>query len=213
MASRNRVAPTGEIVSSPLRGQLMGNRGCLHRDREVVRPWQGRRWITCVTSFKDRHLQQWAPGRYTVLFFHDEAVALAAGHRPCAECRRADYNAFREAWHSARGPRRDAGQGARGRLPGADEVDAALHVDRLDGRTQRLHRAAWATLPDGTFVRTDDGAAVVVGAALVNWSSDHGYGAATKRPRTGQAEVMTPAITVAVLRAGYAPLIAVPPGG
>lgn len=199
MASRNQVAPTGEIVSSPLRGQLMGNRGCLHRDREVVRPWQGRRWITCVTSFKGRRLEQWAPGRYTVLFFHDEAVALAAGHRPCAECRRVDYNAFRDAWQAAHGPR-----------PGADEMDVALHADRLDGRVQRLHRAGWATLPDGTFVRHDDGPAVVVGAALVNWSPDHGYGAATERPRTGEAEVMTPAVTVALLRAGYLPFIAVP---
>ena len=82
MAHRNRVDPTGEIVESSLRCAWLGNRGCLHVGREVVRPWRSQAWITCVLEFKGRHFQQWQPGRWTALFFDDEAVALAAGHRP-----------------------------------------------------------------------------------------------------------------------------------
>lgn len=97
--AQNRVTPWGDIVSSPLRGAWMGNRGRLHDEsgaRLVVRQHQTHSWITCVLSFKDRHAPQWDPHHYTPLFFLDEAVALAAGHRPCAECRRADFLAYQD---------------------------------------------------------------------------------------------------------------------
>jgi hypothetical protein len=197
MGSRNRVAPTGEIVDSGLRCGWMGNRGCLHRGREVVRPWRTTAWITCVLEFKDRWIEQWVPGRYTVLFLHDEAVALAAGHRPCAECRRADYNRFRDAWERAHGAR-----------PSAKDLDAALHAERLDGAARRTHRSRWNDVPDGAFVRVDAGPALVVGDAVVSWSNEHGYTTAGPRPRTGDVDVLTPRSTVAAIRAGYAPQIA-----
>jgi hypothetical protein len=197
MGSRNRVAPTGEIVESSLRCAWMGNRGCLHRGREVVRPWRTTAWITCVLEFKDRWIEQWVAGRCTVLFFHDEAVALAAGHRPCAECRRADYNRFRDAWDLAHGAR-----------PSARELDAALHADRLDGTSARTHRLPWVDVPDGAFVRVDAGPALVVGDAIVSWSGAHGYQPAEPRPRIGDVEVLTPSRTVEVIRAGYAPQVA-----
>src|SRR6202161_4797773 len=94
MASRNRVTPYGAIVVSPLRDSWMGNRGCIHAGREIVRPWNGKRWITCALAFKGWVAPKWAPGRWTALFFHDEAVAFAAGHRPCALCRRPAYHAY-----------------------------------------------------------------------------------------------------------------------
>jgi hypothetical protein len=197
MGSRNRVAPTGEIVESGLRCAWMGNRGCLHRGREVVRPWRTTAWITCVLEFKHRWIEQWVPGRYTLLFFYDEAVSLAAGHRPCAECRRADYNRFRDAWERAHGAR-----------PSAKELDAAQHADRLDGTVPRTHRLPWVDVPDGAFVRVDAGPALVVGDAVVSWSGEHGYHAAAARPRTGDVEVLTPSRTVDVIRAGYVPQIA-----
>jgi hypothetical protein len=197
MGSRNRVAPTGEIVESGLRCAWMGNRGCLHRGREVVRPWRTTAWITCVLEFKDRWIEQWVPGRYTLLFFYDEAVSLAAGHRPCAECRRADYDRFRDAWERAHGAR-----------PSAKELDAALHADRLDGTAPRTHWSRWVDVPDGAFVRVDAASALVVGAAVVSWSGAHGYHAAAARPRTGDVEVLTPSRTVDVIRAGYAPQVA-----
>ena len=197
MAERNRVSPRSDIVAIPLRGLFMGNRGCLHRGRSVVRNHSGKRWIICVTDYPARTVPQWSEGHYTVLFFHDEAVALAAGHRPCALCRRERYNDFRAAWRSANG----------GALPSADEMDARLHGERLDGSRQRTHRAAWSSLPRGTFVLFDDGPAVVLDDTVVPWSAD-GYGTPSNRPAGGTATVLTPPSTVAVLAAGYSPDIA-----
>ena len=192
MGATNRVTPTGEIVASDLRCQMMGNRGCLHRGREVVRPWRLLAWITCVTEFKGRWTPQWAPGRYTVLFFHDEAVAYAAGHRPCAECRRPAYVAFRDRCtevRAASAPMR------------APEMDAVLHAERRDGQRQRTHRRSWRGLPVGAFVDLD-GPAVVLGDRVVPWSAAAGYGVPASRPNRGEAVVLTPATSVDVLLAG-----------
>ncbi len=185
---QNRVTPYGEIVSSPLRGQWMGNRGCIHDGTTIVRGWAGRRWIICALEYKGWIAPKWEPGRWTALFFHDERVALAAGHRPCALCRRAAYRAYLEA----------AG------ATSADEVDARLHAERLDRRRKRVHELAWGELPDGVFVDLEGTAAVVVGDALVEWSATEGYTARHGRPRTGTARVLTPPTSVRVLRAGYA---------
>jgi hypothetical protein len=121
---------------------FMGNRGSIHRaPGEIARPWQVRRWITCRLEYKGWVAPKWQPGRWTPLFFWDEAVALAAGHRPCALCRRGDYNAWLDGWAAAFGDR-----------PKADPMDLQLHDDRLDGRIQRHHRRPWPDLPTGTFV-------------------------------------------------------------
>ena len=186
MPRRNRVTPTGEIVAIDQRGALMGNRGRLCRGGELVRPWDGRRWIACVLSYKDWQAPAFGTdGRWTPLFFLDEAVALAAGHRPCALCRRTDYEAFRSAW---------------GGSPSAEDMDRRLHADRLDGRTQRRHRRPWASLPDGTYVLLDDDRpAAVRGESLVPWLAD----APVDRPGRGDATVLTPSCTVDVLEAGY----------
>ncbi|TQC47193.1 hypothetical protein EEB14_21705 [Rhodococcus sp. WS4] len=197
MAERNRVSPRSDIVAIPLRGRFMGNRGCLHRGRAVVRNHSGKRWIICITDYPARTVPQWSEGHYTVLFFHDEAVGLAAGHRPCALCRRERYNDFRAAWRSAHG----------GGLPSADEMDAQLHGERLDGSHQRTHEAAWSSLPDGTFTLVDGGPALVLGETVVRWSED-GYAAPSTRPASGTATVLTPPATVAVLAAGYRPDVA-----
>jgi len=98
--ARNRVTPTGTIVAVAAGGAWMGNRGRLHDGRgarDIVRSHQSKVWITCVLEFKRRRAPQWASNHYTQLFFLDEAVAFAAGHRPCAECRRSDYNTYRQA--------------------------------------------------------------------------------------------------------------------
>jgi hypothetical protein len=103
MPERNRVTPTGEIVATPLRGAWTGNRGVLHEGREIVRSHAGNLWITCALEFRGRHRELWIPNRWTPLFFHDEAVALAAGHRPCGECRHREYEAYKAAWADALG--------------------------------------------------------------------------------------------------------------
>ena len=118
MPHRNRVTPFAEVIDTPARGLLYGNRGVLHDDQgRIVRDWRVRRWIACVLEFKGRRRPLLRPGRFTELFFLDEATAFAAGHRPCAECRRADFNRFRDAWAETH--------------PGAslrvDDIDRVLH--------------------------------------------------------------------------------------
>src|SRR5271157_3523140 len=193
MPLQNRVDPFGAIFRTPARGTMMGNRGgALHDDRrEIVRPYKSRQWIACVLQFKDRHRTVMTPNRYTPLFFLDEAVALAAGHRPCAECRRSSYNEYRLLCAETHG----------GATPYANEMDTQLHRERTGGTD---HRAAWDGLPDGVFVRTERGPAVVVGDRLAVWNRDgNTYGDKLARPRTGTAIVITPPSTVAILRAGY----------
>jgi hypothetical protein len=194
MTARNRVTPTGDIVAIPLRGAWTGNRGRLHEGTEIVRFHASDLWITCALEFRGRWEAQWQPHHYTHLFFHDEAVSFAAGHRPCAECRRTSYDAYREAWARAR----------RVALPSAKEMNRQLHGERIVAGThrRRLHQMSWADLPGGSFVQLEHGPAVVVGDAVVLWTSA-GYGLARPRPTSGTASVITPPSTVAVLRAGY----------
>ena len=191
MPLQNRVTPLGELIADPARGHVYGNRGCLHDAHgEIRRPWQVKRWIACRLEFKERRrapLLQ--PGRYTELFFLDEATAFAAGHRPCAECRRADYNRFLAI----------VGGG------GADEVDARLHAERLDGRERRLHRARYAELPDGAFVLDDGAPRLVLGEQLFEWTPA-GYTRPQARPG-GRATAITPPTLLAVLRAVWNPLV------
>ncbi len=198
---QNRVTPTGEIIATPARGTLMGNRGILHdgEGRLGRARWRGYLWICCLTAFKGRRRPLMAPGTYTELFFLDEAVALAAGHRPCGECRRADLDRFMDFWQRAHG-------GPRLR---AAEIDRLLHAARVDARTraQKRYHAGLDDLPTGTFVRRvgDDRAWLVLDGALLPYAPE-GYGAAVPRPSGITVEVLTPRPTVMTLAAGYRPL-------
>ena len=198
MTRQNRLTPEGAIVADPARGMFMGNRGILHDDMgRITAPFRHRNWVCCVLEFKGRKRKLMQPGCYTELFFLDEAVALAAGHRPCAECRRADYNRFREAWAKATGSK-----------PSAKEIDAALHevrvVPRL--RVQRTHEADLTDLPDGTFIHLEGRPALLLGDSLLPWSPT-GYAPPGPRPASGRVTVLTPAPTVATLRTGYRPTL------
>ncbi len=192
--ARNRVTPLGEIEAFPLRGAWTGNRGILHRGREVVRFHASDLWIVCALEFRGRWREQWQPGHYTFLFFHDEAVAFAAGHRPCAECRRESYDAYRAAWAEGLGVA----------VPSARQINRQLHSERIVRGThrRRLHGLPWAELPDGAFVVLDEAPAVVIGDRLVEWTHE-GYGERRSRPVRGVANVITPPSSVAALRAGY----------
>jgi hypothetical protein len=187
MSQRNRVDPYGEIVLSGLRCAWLGNRGCIHRGRDVVRPWNGKRWITCALEYKGWVAPKWVPGRWTPLFFYDEALAFAAGHRPCALCRRPDYRRYQLA----------AG------IVGADPIDARLSTERLDGRNKRKHPRPWADLPAGTFVDLDGIAHVVLADCIVPWSAADGYGGRLARPREGVAPVLTPPLSLRAIAGGY----------
>jgi len=191
---RNRVTPTGDIVAIPLRGAWTGNRGILHDGTRIVRSHGSDLWITCALEFRGRRHEQWRPHHYTFLFFHDEAVSFAAGHRPCAECRRESYRAYQQAWAEGLGVE----------VPSAKEMNRQLHAERIVRGTsrRRLHPMPWADLPDGAFVIVDGTPALVLGADLVDWTAA-GYGRRSRRPVAGTADVVTPPSTVAALRTGY----------
>src|SRR5215204_4373861 len=126
MPLQNRVTPLGALIADPARGLLYGNRGCLHdRQGTIRRSFAVKRWIACRLEFKGRKRPLLRPGRYTELFFLDEATAFAAGHRPCAECRRADFNRFREAWVRANLPGEEPAQVL------VPTIDARLHGERI----------------------------------------------------------------------------------
>jgi len=195
MPLQNRVDPFGELIATPARGTLFGNRGGhFHRDDRTLgaRRWASPQWICCVLSFKGRQRDVW--GRYyTELFFLDEVTALSAGHRPCFECRRADAKAFAEKWAQAKGIR----------VPRAPEMDVVLHKERLHGRSKRTHEIRIDDLPHGAFVALDGAAFAVRGSHLLRWS-ENGYLDRIPRPR-GMASVLTPPSIVGVLAAGYQP--------
>jgi hypothetical protein len=178
---QNRVTPLGELIAAPERGLVYGNRGCLHDSaRRIRRRWQVKRWIACRLEFRGRHrADPMPPGRYTGLFFLDEATAFAAGHRPCAECRREDYNRFM----AIVGERR------------ADELDARLHDERTGP-----HGSAY-DLPDGAFVLVDGEPWLVLGDALLRWTPG-GYAERCPRP-AGRATVITPPTALRVLETGW----------
>jgi hypothetical protein len=190
---QNRVTPLGELVADPARGLVYGNRGCLHDAAgRIRRPYGVKRWIACRLEFRGRRRSPlMRPGRFTELFFLDEVTAFAAGHRPCAECRRQDYDRFAGLWLDLHGER------------GADAIDARLHEERVDPvtRTHRLHTAALDELPDGAFVLDRGAPKLVLGTSLLSWTPA-GYERPERRPE-GAATLVTPPSLVAVLRSGW----------
>ena len=202
MPRQNRVTPFGEIVRVPERGTIMGNRGVLHDAAgRIRRAWRLRRWLLCLLEFKGRRRAVMTPGRWTELFFLDEATGLAAGHRPCAECQRQRFLAFRSAWVEGNPARAD-------HLPTAGEIDDRLHAARIDESGTKVTFAAdLDDLPDGVFVTREDDA----GTAYLLWRgqllawSPGGYG--HPRAAGGRVTVLTPAPAVAAIRAGYVPAV------
>jgi len=197
MPLQNRVDPFGQLFVTPARGTLFGNRGGrIHTDDKTLtqRRWASRQWICCVLEFKGRQRDVW--GRYyTELFFLDEVTALAAGHRPCFECRRTDATAFAEAWARARKLKE---------RPSAPEMDDVLHPERLDGRSKRLHRRKIDDLPDGAMIALDGDAYAVRGGSLLRWTPK-GYDVRKMRPRGVAVDVLTPPAILSALSSGYRP--------
>ena len=183
MPFQNRVTPLGELIATPERGLVYGNRGCLHdRNGRIRRQWQVKRWISCRLEFRGWHRESgpMPPGRFTGLFFLDEATAFAAGHRPCALCRREDYVRFMELVGEKR----------------ADAIDERLHAERLGPKPTRTV----TSLPDGAFVLVDDAPWLVLGGELRRWTPS-GY--TTRQAAVGRALVLTPPLVVRVLEKGW----------
>lgn len=209
MPLQNRVTPAGQIITDPARGLVMGNRGCLHDDQRNV-PYQYRvkRWIICRLAFKGRRRQLMTPGKYTELFFLDEATALAAGHRPCAECNRERFQAFGKLWM-------EANPGViTGNKLSADVLDAYLHRERISAhhyqrdKVKLTYEACLDDLPDGAFIAFGNATRphLVYGGALYTWFPG-GYGALLPKPVSVTVTVLTPYSTLRTLEQGYQPCI------
>jgi len=199
MPLQNRVTPMGDIVAVPQRGTFMGNRGIIHDPATrtlLSRRWSTKAWIICVCEFRGWRRAVMARRSWTELFFLDEASALAAGHRPCFFCRRADANRFRAAWaegHAVPPPR-------------ASEMDEVLHGERLDGRVKRLHplREPVEALPDGAMIQAGGETLLIVKGKALHWSFD-GYQPANMP--AGDVQLITPPSTLRALVAGYRPVL------
>ena len=199
MSKQNRVDPEGKLVATGARGTLMGNRGCLHDDAgNIVRQTARDAWVTCLLSFKDRQRQIMQPGHYTELFFLDEATALAAGHRPCSECRRDRYVAYLEAWVRA--------FGLAGR-PTAKEIDQQLKRDRSERRETLVSDID--EIPSGVIVKAEHAGDfyLVHDGRLHRWTFD-GYGPSQLPSNVASAfSVVTPMCHVRLLQSGYVPAL------
>lgn len=203
MPLQNRVLPTGEIVAIPDRGLFTGNRGIIHDPATKTllrRRWTSKAWIICLCAYKGMHREVMARQSWTELFFLDEVTALAAGHRPCFYCRRPDALRFQAAWAK--------GNGAES--PGAPEMDARLHAERLDGKAKRTYPfdGDSADLPDGTMISAAGALYAVAGGRVLRWSAG-GY-----RPDVAPAagiDILTPPSTMRALAAGYRPVFHDPP--
>lgn len=203
MPLQNRVDPWGRLNAVPERGAWMGNRGILHgEDRRVLAPWRHQAWVTCRLEFKGRHREVFSPHRYSELFFLDEATAFAAGHRPCAECRRERYEEFKGLWCEANLGVSDP------RVVPVARIDRRLHAERASrGGGKVTFRARFGELPDGAFIEHGGGAWLLWGGALCRWSPA-GY----SRPGLELAgadvvTVLTPASVVKVFERGLRPRV------
>lgn len=200
---QNRATPSGDLIAVPERGLFMGNRGNLHNhERQITsRRWTTIHWVTCLLEFKGRKRELMHPGYYTELFFLDEATAFAAGHRPCAECRRGDYNRFGELFRQVH-----PGEGR----PRALELDTVLQAERRGpDRQQRRWQAALGSLADGVMVARAGSPTV----ALLWWHgklwpwTPGGYAAPETATANETVSVLTPETTAAIFAAGYVPIV------
>jgi hypothetical protein len=194
---RNRVNPYGEIIETKARGSLMGNRGLLHDPAQhIVRSYKLKAWITCLLQFRGRHREIMTPNRYTELFFLDEATAFAAGHRPCFECRRDDFNRFKTLWIKSNPEYNFPAKTS------IEAIDKILHHERMnDDGSKRMYKANINSLPDGTFIALENDPYLIAGGYIYLWTPG-GYTKKKSLPE-GEADVLTPKSIVNTLRVGY----------
>ena len=198
IALQNRVTPRGDLEAVPARGAWLGNRGILHNDqREIVARWRHKAWVTCKLEFKDRKRVVFSPGTYSELFFLDEATAFAAGHRPCGECRRDKFKAFKAAWCTAN---RKLLQSSN---PTIGFLDKHIHTDRVvRGGGQVTHEEKLRNLPDGVFVEFEGRAVLLWRGHLHTWSHNGYVGQPSISASSTVVRVLTPESVVAALLEG-----------
>lgn len=199
---RNRVNPIGEIISTPARGNWLGNRGVIHNhDKEIIRLFKHKAWIICQLSFKGRKRSIMTPDRWTELFFLDEATAFSAGHRPCFECRREDASRFKSSWIKGN-PEFELT--FKTRIGAIDEI---LQKDRMGTNgTKITYVETISMLPDGTFVLIDNEPHLVYKESLFRWTP-FGYEAPLSRKNLSDVIVLTPRSVVNAFASGYLPTV------
>jgi hypothetical protein len=201
---QNRVDPFGNIIKTAARGAWMGNRGILHDDKQqVLRPFKLKAWITCKLEFKDRKRTVMAPNRYTELFFLDEATSFAAGHRPCFECRRGDFNKFKSLWLKGN-PQYNFNE-----RTSIQEIDEVIHRERMNkDKSKVTFREDTDNIPNGTFISFNNDPFLVLNGLMYLWSP-FGYEKGIPLPGTDKLAVLTPRSVVNTFRAGYMPQTAI----
>jgi hypothetical protein len=198
---QNRVDPFGQTIRTPARGAWMGNRGMIHNEhQQIIRQFRLKAWITCVLEFKDRHRAVMTPNLYTELFFLDEATAFSAGHRPCAECRRADFNRFKAAWvqgnplymYNMKTP--------------ISEIDEILHRERLNPNgSKSTYLEKPGDLPEGSFIEYNGKPYMIRQPnSVISWTP-YRYIDSIKIPPSMEVNVLTPKSIVNMLKSGYLP--------
>jgi len=201
---QNRVDPFGNLITTPARGTLMGNRGIIHNaDRQIVRAFKLKAWITCRLAFKGRHRVVMTPDRWTELFFLDEATAFSAGHRPCAECRRDDFTRFKLNWIKGNPEYNFTAKTS------IKVIDDIIHQERIDANKSKISFAEkTGNIPDGVFVLLNSSAWLVADGLLFLWSP-FGYRESLAMPASPAITVLTPRSVVNTFRAGYLPVFSI----
>ena len=203
MPRQNRVDPWGQLNAVTAKGALLGNRGILHNDQEqIITQWRSKAWLTCQIQFMERKSTVFEPNSYSQLFFVDEATAFAAGHRPCAECRRERFNEFKAAWIEAN---RELIQGEN---PTIADIDKVIHAERVtEEKRKRTFVAQLGSLPAGAMIDVDGTPLLVWRGKLLPWSFD-GYGKSqASLPSSTSVQVLTPASVVRVFASGFTPQV------
>ena len=202
---QNRVDPFGNIIKTSARGAWMGNRGLLHDEHQnLLRPFKLKAWLICKLEFKGWHRKVMTPNRYTELFFMDEATAFAAGHRPCFECRREDYNKFKTYWLKGN-PKYGFNE-----KTSIKKIDDILHSERINNnRSKVTYEENIKDLPDGAFVLFNNQPHLIFKGLMYLWSP-FGYEKGIALAGVGKLPVLTPKSVVNTFRAGYIPQIALP---
>lgn len=202
MPLQNKVDPWGNLVAVKARGEYLGNRGILHdKEKNILKPWAHKKWVICELSFKGIKRRLFSDNKYSELFFLDEATALAAGHKPCAHCRRSRYSEFKELWRQANGL-------SEFESLSSEQMDSQLHKERVSSeRTKKTFEASYGSLPDGTFIELNNGAHLVWENNIYRWSYQ-GYSRGEDSIAKNQlVKVITPKTIVRMYSSGFKPFV------
>jgi hypothetical protein len=196
---QNRIDPLGRFIKTSARGAWMGNRGVIHKDKQIVKVFKHNAWITCVLEFKGRKRIVMNPDCWTELFFLDEATAFAAGHRPCFECRRDDAGKFKSCWIKGN-PSHNFNM-----KTSIHEIDEIIHSERIDIAQKKItHQRISQSIPNGTFILMNNDAYLFSNNKLRQWTP-FGYKDSIDVQQDSILTVLTPNSIVNTFHAGYVP--------